>query len=219
MTIDTKQDDELSGQVSASRDSVRTRSGALFDDISSMSEEMPQKKMRFSSTFSSVQPADEASSFLDAPDSANDFPLKDEFSPVEKMIAMIGALLAEGQRGSDSLEILISNIHADLLADIVLETMKHLPKNSLSSSGISGNSRMSSQMSPRSSLSHVGSSAGTAHGQSLSLSFQNESTKSVSSEISIPSLDMPALSNILADFKRDPRRVSFSSFSYHFLDF
>ncbi|KAL4558964.1 hypothetical protein LXL04_031090 [Taraxacum kok-saghyz] len=48
-------------------------------------------------------------------------------SPVEQMIAMIGALLAEGERGAESLEILISQIHPDLLADIVVTNMKHLP--------------------------------------------------------------------------------------------
>lgn len=201
--IQVNKDDELSGHISASRDSARMRPGTPFDDISSISEEMPRKKMRFSSTFVSIQPSDKAFNFPDTPDSSIDFPLKDVLSPVEKMIAMIGALLAEGERGSESLEILISNIHADLLADIVLETMKHLPKNSLSSSGISGNSRASSQMSPRSSLSHVVSSSGTTHGLSP-FSSQNEST--VSSEITMPTLDMPALSNILTDFKRDPRR-------------
>ncbi|XP_020691290.1 uncharacterized protein LOC110105937 [Dendrobium catenatum] len=203
--VQVNKDDELSGQISTSKDSARIWSGTQFDDISSISEEMPQKKMRFSSTYISIQPVDKPSDMMDTPDSASDFPLKDDLSPVEKMIAMIGALLAEGERGSESLEILISNIHADLLADIVLETMKHLPKNSLSSSGINGNSRVSSQMSPRGSLSHEGPSSGTVHGQPP-ISSQNESTKSVSSEITMPTLDMPALSNILADFKRDPRR-------------
>ncbi|KAL0322932.1 UNVERIFIED_CONTAM: hypothetical protein Sangu_1912500, partial [Sesamum angustifolium] len=42
---------------------------------------------------------------------------------------MIGALIAEGERGLESLEILISNIHPDLLADIVITNMKHLPNN------------------------------------------------------------------------------------------
>lgn len=55
-------------------------------------------------------------------------PLDNALSPVEQMIAMIGALLAEGERGAESLEILISQIHPDLLADIVVTNMKHLPK-------------------------------------------------------------------------------------------
>lgn len=55
-------------------------------------------------------------------------PIDNGLSPVEQMIAMIGALLAEGERGAESLEILISQIHPDLLADIVVTNMKHLPK-------------------------------------------------------------------------------------------
>ncbi|KAF3326645.1 Symplekin [Carex littledalei] len=51
-----------------------------------------------------------------------------ELTPAGKMIAVIGALIAEGERGVAPLELLISNIHADLLADIVIETMQQLPK-------------------------------------------------------------------------------------------
>ncbi|KAL0392177.1 UNVERIFIED_CONTAM: Symplekin [Sesamum radiatum] len=52
-----------------------------------------------------------------------------DLTPEEQIIAMIGALIAEGERGLESLEILISNIHPDLLADIVITNMKHLPNN------------------------------------------------------------------------------------------
>jgi hypothetical protein len=51
-----------------------------------------------------------------------------DLTPAGKMIAVIGALIAEGERGVGPLELLISNIHADLLADIVIETMQQLPK-------------------------------------------------------------------------------------------
>lgn len=54
--------------------------------------------------------------------------LNNEVSPVEKMIEMIGALLAEGERGAESLGILVSTVEADVMADIVIETMKHLPE-------------------------------------------------------------------------------------------
>ncbi|XP_076926984.1 uncharacterized protein LOC143590366, partial [Bidens hawaiensis] len=50
-------------------------------------------------------------------------------TPVEQIISAIGALLAEGERGAQSLEILISQIHPELLAEIVVTNMKHLPKN------------------------------------------------------------------------------------------
>ncbi|KAI3890336.1 hypothetical protein MKW92_007751 [Papaver armeniacum] len=55
--------------------------------------------------------------------------LQNELTPVEQMIAMIAALLAEGERGAKSLEILISQIQPDLMADIVIANMRHLPKN------------------------------------------------------------------------------------------
>jgi hypothetical protein len=51
-----------------------------------------------------------------------------DLTPAGKMIVVIGALIAEGERGVGPLELLISNIHADLLADIVIETMQRLPK-------------------------------------------------------------------------------------------
>ena len=54
--------------------------------------------------------------------------LSTDVSPVEKMIEMIGALLAEGERGAESLGILISSIESDVMADIIIETMKHLPE-------------------------------------------------------------------------------------------
>eukprot|EP01018_Ginkgo_biloba_P002290 Gb_24672 [translate_table: standard] len=53
--------------------------------------------------------------------------LDSEMTPVQQMVAMIGALLAEGERGVESLEILISKIHPDLLADIVIANMQYLP--------------------------------------------------------------------------------------------
>ncbi|KAI5433912.1 hypothetical protein KIW84_020954 [Lathyrus oleraceus] len=43
--------------------------------------------------------------------------LENELTAVEQMIAAIVALISEGERGAKSLEILISQIHPDLLAD------------------------------------------------------------------------------------------------------
>ncbi|KAK3161644.1 hypothetical protein QOZ80_1BG0079700 [Eleusine coracana subsp. coracana] len=54
--------------------------------------------------------------------------MNNDVSPVEKMIEMIGALLAEGERGAESLGILVSTVEVDVMADIVIETMKHLPE-------------------------------------------------------------------------------------------
>ncbi|KAK3165156.1 hypothetical protein QOZ80_1AG0029640 [Eleusine coracana subsp. coracana] len=49
--------------------------------------------------------------------------MDNDVSPVEKMIEMIGALLAEGERGAESLGILVSTVEADVMADILAATV------------------------------------------------------------------------------------------------
>lgn len=53
--------------------------------------------------------------------------LDSKLTPLQKMIAMIGALVAKGQRAAASIEILITSLPADMLADVVIENMKNLP--------------------------------------------------------------------------------------------
>ncbi|CAM6090118.1 unnamed protein product [Calypogeia fissa] len=48
-------------------------------------------------------------------------------SPAQQMISMIGALLAQGDRAAASVELLVANIAPDILADIVIANMTHLP--------------------------------------------------------------------------------------------
>uniref|UniRef100_A0A0D6QYV0 Symplekin/Pta1 N-terminal domain-containing protein n=1 Tax=Araucaria cunninghamii TaxID=56994 RepID=A0A0D6QYV0_ARACU len=52
---------------------------------------------------------------------------KDTTCPVQKMIAVIGALLAQGEKGCQSIEILIPKMGPDLLADVVIASMSNLP--------------------------------------------------------------------------------------------
>ncbi|KAK2980006.1 hypothetical protein RJ640_020032 [Escallonia rubra] len=47
--------------------------------------------------------------------------------PVQQLVAMFGALVAQGEKAVGSLEILISSISADLLAEVVMANMRHLP--------------------------------------------------------------------------------------------
>ncbi|KAA8517805.1 hypothetical protein F0562_015279 [Nyssa sinensis] len=47
--------------------------------------------------------------------------------PVQQLVAMFGALVAQGEKAIGSLEILISSISADLLAEVVMANMRHLP--------------------------------------------------------------------------------------------
>lgn len=47
--------------------------------------------------------------------------------PVHQLVAMFGALVAQGEKAVGSLEILISSISADLLAEVVMVSMRNLP--------------------------------------------------------------------------------------------
>lgn len=49
--------------------------------------------------------------------------------PVQQLVAMFGALVAQGEKAIGSLEILISSISADLLADVVMANMHNIPSN------------------------------------------------------------------------------------------
>ncbi|KMZ75469.1 putative Symplekin [Zostera marina] len=51
----------------------------------------------------------------------------DEDGPVQQLVGVFGALVAQGDKASDSLDILISNISSDLLAEVVIANMRHLP--------------------------------------------------------------------------------------------
>lgn len=46
---------------------------------------------------------------------------------VHQLVAMFGALVAQGEKAVQSLEIIISTISADLLAEVVMANMCHLP--------------------------------------------------------------------------------------------
>lgn len=65
-----------------------------------------------------------------APSSATS-PLSDTDSgPVQQLVAMFGVLAAQGEKAAASLEILISSISADLLAEVVMANMRNLPPKS-----------------------------------------------------------------------------------------
>ncbi|CAN6576151.1 unnamed protein product [Malus baccata var. baccata] len=56
-------------------------------------------------------------------------------SAKEQLVAMFGALVAQGEKAVGSLEILISSISADLLAEVVMANMCNLPPNLLGDEG------------------------------------------------------------------------------------
>ncbi|XP_068656465.1 uncharacterized protein [Aristolochia californica] len=128
-----------------------------------------------------------------------------DLTPAEQMIMMIGALLAEGERGFQSLEILISTIQPDLMADIVIANMKHLPRSPPPLSARLGNFPLPSQamsqvVAPPAApqtvpLQPPGLISSVAVSSLTSATGMNTSTSDVSS-----------ISNASAELKRDPRR-------------
>lgn len=133
--------------------------------------------------------------------------LENELTAVEQMIAVIGALIAEGERGAESLEILISKVHPDLLADIVIANMKHLPKLPPPLARV-GNPPVSRQIGSQVSQSQViAASAPMSSVQSLAVSAQAPLPSTMATTTtSLPS-DTSNFSGLPADSKRDPRRV------------
>ncbi|XP_028949910.1 uncharacterized protein [Malus domestica] len=125
-------DDQQPSQLPVPVDVLKKRPPPLDVEESSNNHEMPSKRIRYGPDSYSTLPFQVNSSGWDATSVngvSSDLPMLDgESTPVEQMIAVIGALIAEGERGAQSLEILISNIHPDLLADIVITNMRHLPK-------------------------------------------------------------------------------------------
>ncbi|ERN05241.1 symplekin isoform X1 [Amborella trichopoda] len=50
-----------------------------------------------------------------------------ESGPVQQLVAMLGALVAQGESAVNSLEVLITSISSDLLAEVVIYNMRFLP--------------------------------------------------------------------------------------------
>ncbi|KAK8649068.1 hypothetical protein V6N13_129804 [Hibiscus sabdariffa] len=122
-------DDQVSSQAYVLGDLSRKRSMPQDNEELTNSFEMASKRIRSgpnSYTTPLTQINDSGQDISSVTGASSNFPLSDDnLTPAEQMI---GALLAEGERGAESLEILISKIHPDLLADIVITNMRHLPK-------------------------------------------------------------------------------------------
>lgn len=178
--------------------------------------EMVSKRMRYGPNSHSISPAQINDSGHDSANGLSpNFPLLDgNITPVEQMIAMIGALLAEGERGAESLEILISKIHPDLLADIVITNMRHLP--------------MSPPPLTRPGTLPISQQAGCVNSQTQVVPPPTNSLHSPVSTVQLPFTaaatasssisDTSAVNNFAADSKRDPRRVITIVF-HHLLPF
>ncbi|KAH7847088.1 hypothetical protein Vadar_021712 [Vaccinium darrowii] len=196
----TGEDDELPMGV----DAIRKRPMPLENAEPNNGYDVASKRIRRGPNSNSdppVQKNDLAQDFAGNGVSSKVPLLDGGLSPVEQMIAMIGALIAEGERGAESLKILISQIHPDLLADIVITNMKHLPKNPpplISLSTSAGSQQNGSSGQPAVVVPVVS----TASTESQVLAPQTPSSSSNATSMS----DMSTSISLPADSKRDPRR-------------
>ncbi|CAJ1973959.1 unnamed protein product [Sphenostylis stenocarpa] len=214
--VRVSKDDQPSTQSSVSGELSRKRPVPLDNEQLTNGHETISKRIRSGPDSHSTLPAQINDSAQDLNSfngvSPNAPVLDSELTAVEQMIAVIGALLAEGERGAESLEILISKIHPDLLADIVITNMKHLPKLPPPLARI-GNLPVARQLSPQVSQSQViAASIPINSVQSLSGTAQASlpSTTATVTATAIATTSLPSdtsnFTNQPADSKRDPRR-------------
>ncbi|XP_039053230.1 symplekin-like isoform X3 [Hibiscus syriacus] len=205
--IQSVRDVKASSQAYILGDVSKKRSMPQDNEELTNSFEIASKRIRSGPNSHSTPPtqiSDSGQDFSSVNGASPSFPLLDDnLTPVEQMIAMIGALLAEGERAAESLEILISKIHPDLLAEIVITNMRHLPK------------------SPP--LSKVGTLPTTQQAVNINSRvqvFPPVPTNPLHTPLSTPQLpvtsaattgssisDTSTVNNFAADSKRDPRRI------------
>lgn len=196
-------DEQPSNHLPATGDVARKRSAPFDQEEPTNSSDVASKRNRYGpNTYAAPPISDSGQDYSVNGVSPNIPSLNTDLTPVEQMIAMIGALIAEGDRGAESLEILISKIHPDLLADIVITNMKHLPENtppltrlsSLSVTRPNGSSSGASKV-----VAPIGS---TISAQTPVLSAQPpfSSSNAINTSMIDTSINPPS------DSKRDPRR-------------
>lgn len=194
-------DDQPTSQLPVSGDQLRKRSVPMDNEEQANGHEMAQKRSRYGPNILSTTPIQinesGPDSVFDNGVSANVHLSDSDLTPAEQMIAMIGALLAEGERGAESLELLISNIHPDLLADIVITNMKHLPKSSPPLTRLGSLPVTLQNCSSSSPAQSVAPSAPVS-------SAQGPIPVVTAGNLSLS--DAPIVNNFPVDSKRDPRR-------------
>lgn len=211
------QEDLLSSPLPVSGDLIKKRAMLHDGEGPTNSDEVAAKRTCYSPMGNSASLGQIAGDFGQDDVAVNGIspkvPLLDnDLTPVEQMIAMIGALLAEGERGAESLEILISKIHPDLLADIVMANMKHLPKNPPPLASRLGNVPVASQMGSSSIPAHVAPTVPIVSVQSAAVPTP-PSAITIGTSLS----DASTVPILPADYNRDPRRVWWISIFNRFM--
>ncbi|PPD66498.1 hypothetical protein GOBAR_DD36622 [Gossypium barbadense] len=205
--IQSVRDDQASSQAYVLGDVTKKRSMPQDNEEPTHNFEMASKRIRSGPNSHSMPPTqinNSGQDFSSVNGGSPSFPLSDDnLTPVEQMIAMIGALLAEGERGAESLEILISKIHPDLLADIVITNMRHLPKSPpLTKVGTLPTIQQAVHVNSRAEVLPPPASTNSLHTPVSTPQLPFTSAATISSSIS----DTAAVNNFAADSKRDPRR-------------
>nr|GME14814.1 Symplekin like [Ipomoea batatas]GME21007.1 Symplekin like [Ipomoea batatas] len=197
-------DDQPSNHLPVSGDATKKRATPSDNEDSSINHDLSAKRVRYVPNNHVVPPVERNDS---GKDYVNGVPQKAPVAVnapnlVEQMISMIGALISEGERGVESLEILIAKIPPDVMADIVITNMRHLPRNPPSftkfdTQPLTQQSDFSSA--PLNGVVPIGSSVSK---QTVALTSQLPVSVSnaVNSSISEMSTSLPP------DSKRDPRR-------------
>ncbi|KAK6120262.1 hypothetical protein DH2020_045953 [Rehmannia glutinosa] len=121
--------------VTENSNANRKRAGVL--DSSEFTEDDMGGKRARSTNDNSEGPGNGMSEGQDRIPSSEPTPLRSDADngPVQQLVAMFGALVAQGEKAVVSLEILISSISADLLAEVVMANMRNLPPKSPKSEG------------------------------------------------------------------------------------
>ncbi|KAH1065466.1 hypothetical protein J1N35_030453 [Gossypium stocksii] len=211
-----KNSERASRETRSSRDDQSSRQPYVLGDVS-MKRFTPQDTEELTNGFEMVskrihsgsnshpiphaQINDSGQDFASVNGQSPSFPLSDgNLTAVEQMISTVGALLAEGERGAESLEIIISKIISDLLADIVITNMRHLPKSPpLTSFG-------TLLITKETDYVNSVAQAVPPPGPTNSLDAPVAQLPSTSAATTSSSISDISIVNIAADTKRDPRR-------------
>ncbi|CAH9076996.1 unnamed protein product [Cuscuta epithymum] len=202
-------DDRPPNHLPISGDATRKRETPSDHENSNVNYDSAAKRVRYGLNNNVVPPAERNDSGKDC---VNGVPHKvivavNAPSLVDQMISMIGALISEGERGVESLEILIAKIPPDVMADIVITNMKHLPANPPSSTKFDTlpltrqtdfGSTLSNNVEP------IGSSVSKQTG---TLTSQLPATVSSAVSSSITEMSTSLSSDSKRDPRRDPRRL------------
>ncbi|XP_055812650.1 uncharacterized protein LOC129882403 [Solanum dulcamara] len=112
------------------KSSAGTKRSGVEDNAEPIDDNLSKKRMR-SAPIVSKEPKQELSGSQERVSAGGSTTPRSDGDNVnlQPLVAMFGTLVAQGEKAAASLEILISSISADLLADVVMANMRNLPPN------------------------------------------------------------------------------------------